>query len=95
MAKSTVNNTITRFQATGSVGDRVRPGWLQITTPADDQRIKLVSKRNRRLTAPEITRDFNRYRATPVSVSTIKRRLQCANLHGRVAIRKPLLRRGN
>ena len=30
-----------------------------------------------------------------VSVSTIKRRLQKANLHGRVAIRKPYLRKGN
>lgn len=93
--KSTVHYTLQRYRATGSVEDRNRPGPSRITTAADDLRIRLLSKRNRRLTAPEITAEINRGRRRPVSVSTTKRRLKEANLHGRVALRKPLLRRGN
>lgn len=95
VARSTVHDTITRYQTTGDLADRARSGRPRITTKADDQRLKLISKRNRRLTAPEIASDFNRGCAETVSVSTVKRRLQEANLHGRVAVRKPLLRRGN
>lgn len=93
--KSTVNLTIRRFQETGSLEDRNRPGPSRITSKADDERIKLISKRNRKLTAPEIAAEFNQGRAKKISVSTVKRRLVEANLHGRVASRKPLLRRGN
>ena len=43
------------------------------------------------LTAPQITAIFNCDREKKVSVSKIKRRLQKANLHSHVAIRKPYL----
>lgn len=91
--KSSVNNIIRQFAESGSLEDRNRPGSSRKTTHADDERLKLISKRNRRLTAPEILADFNRDRNNPVSISTVKRRLQEVGLHGRVAVKKPLLRR--
>lgn len=94
--KSTVHLTLRRHEETGSLADRVRPGPSRVTSRADNKRIKLISKRNRRLTAPEIAAEFNRGRVQAVSVSTIRRRLREANLHGRIATtKKPLLRRGN
>lgn len=95
LAASTVKYTIRRYQETGELEDRDRPGPSRITTPADDRQLQLISKRNRRKTAPEIASEFNRGRRHPISLTTVKRRLAEGNLHGRVAARKPLLRRGN
>ncbi|XP_065654768.1 uncharacterized protein LOC136081383 [Hydra vulgaris] len=95
LSKSTVSYTIRQYRESGSLEDRNRPGPSRITTKTDDRRIKIISKHNRMLTAPQITAIFNCDREKKVSVSTIKRRLQKANLHGRVAIRKPYLRKVN
>uniref|UniRef100_A0A3B4XK47 Transposase Tc1-like domain-containing protein n=1 Tax=Seriola lalandi dorsalis TaxID=1841481 RepID=A0A3B4XK47_SERLL len=52
----------------------------KVTTPLEDQCIKLSSLRDRK---------------TPISKSTVKRRLSCGGLRGRVAGSKPLLTREN
>lgn len=72
-----------------------RPGLSRSTSHAEDKHIKLISKRNRKLTAPEITAEFNRGRDKALSINTIKHWLQEAGLHGRVAMRKSFLRRDN
>lgn len=90
-----MSDIIRNYARTSNIKPLPRPGRPRITTQADNQRIKLISKRNRRLTAPEIAAEMNRDRERPISVTTVKRRLREANLHGRVAVRKPLLRRGN
>ena len=54
-----------------------------------------MSKRNRRLMAPEITSGFNRSHSKSISLTTTKRRLRQAGLSGHIAVRKPLLRIGN
>lgn len=95
LPKSTVSCTICKYRESGSLNDKNRQGPSRITTNADDRLITIISKRNRMLTAPQITATFNRGRDKPVSVSTIKRRLQENGLHGRVAVRKPLLRKVN
>lgn len=90
-----VQGTVKRYQTTGTTASRKRPGRPKVTTPNDDLRIALTSKRNRRLTAPEIRAQLNEGRAKPVSLTTVKRRLAKAGLHGRIAARKPLLRPQN
>lgn len=87
LAKSSVDNIIKRYRATESLDDRDRAGPSRITTNVDDQRILLISKRNRRLTAPQIAAEFNRDRPNAVFVSTIQQRLREANLFGRIAVR--------
>lgn len=62
---------------------------------SDDRHIKLIAKRNRRKTLPEITNEFNYGNAIIVSNSTIRRSLQRNDLNGRVALKKPLLRKEN
>lgn len=55
----------------------------------------VTCKRNRRKTAPEIAAEINAGRRKSISVTTVKRRLYKAGLYGRVAMKKPLLRRQN
>ena len=65
------------------------------TIKAEDNSIVYTSKRDRRLTAQEITSDFNYVHGKNVSERTIRERLKKAGPHGRVAVRKPLLRSVN
>lgn len=90
-----VHATIKRYKDTREYKDRQRTGRPRATTSAEDQSIVLISKRNRRLTAPEVRSQFNSNRNRSVSVTTVKRRLRAAGLMGRVAVRKPLLRQQN
>lgn len=87
-----VQSTIARFKDTGTFRSRSRTGRPKVTTRQEDQHIVVISKRNRRLTAPEIRADINRTRKNPVSLTTVKRRLRIAGLKGCVAVKKPLLR---
>lgn len=95
LSKTCVHNTIARYKKTGSNQDRPRSGRPRATTSSEDKFIVVTSKRNRRLTAPEIRAEVNKSRSEPVSLTTVKRRLRDANLFGRVAVRKPLLRPQN
>ena len=94
VARSTVQDTIKRWKETGIFEDKKRSGRPRKTTKAEDNSIILMSKRNRRLTAPEITSGFNRSHSKSISLTT-KRRLRQAGLSGRIAVRKPFLRIGN
>jgi transposase len=95
LSKTCVHNAITRYKETGTNQDRPRSGRPRATTSSEDNFIVVTSKRNRRLTAPEICAEVNKTRSEPVSVTTVKRRLRDAKLFGRVAVRKPLLRPQN
>lgn len=92
ISKTAVDYNVKKFASSQSVENKTRSGRPKVTTSSEDRKIVITSKRNRRLTAPEIAAEVNVERSQPVSVSTVKRRLQEADLHGRVALRKPLLR---
>lgn len=93
LTKTCVHNAKNRYKTTGSHQDLPRSGRPRATTSSEDNFIFLTSKRNRRLTAPEIRAELNKTR--PVSLTTIKRRLRDANLFCRAAVRKPLIRPQN
>lgn len=95
LSKTCVHSTIVRYKQTGNHQDRPRSGRPRATTSSEDKFIVVTSKRNRRLTAPEIRVEVNKSREKPVSVSTVQRRLRDAKLFGRVAVRKPLLKPQN
>lgn len=90
-----VQGTVKRYKTTGTTQSGKRSGRPKITSPAEDRRLEVISKRNRRLTAPQIRAQLNESRETPVSLTTVKRRLAKAGLQGRIAARKPLLRPQN
>lgn len=86
---------VRKYQTSGSVSNKQRPGRPKITTPAEDRAMVITSKRNRRKTAPEIAAEMNISRPKPVSVTTVKRRLRQAGLYGRIAMWKPLFSKEN
>ena len=90
--RSTVHDTIVRYQETGLHNNRRRIGRPKATSATERQSVQLISKGNRRLTALEIRADFNCDPLKDFSVSTVKRVLRSGNLFGRLAVRKPLLR---
>lgn len=61
----------------------------------DEKYLFLLSKRNRRKTVPALTDELNVTRDNPVSKSTVRRSLLSFGMDGRVACKKPLLRRAN
>ena len=84
-----------RTAQTGSNQNRKRSGRPRCTTEQEDKYIRVSSLRNRRLTSPQLAASLNSTRKTPVSTSTVKRRLRDAGLLGRVAKKKTYLRLAN
>ena len=76
---------------TGCYQSRQRSGRPRATLNPEDQFICVQSKRNCTRTAPEICKELNPMRETPVSVSTIKRCLRNYGLNRCVATKKQLL----
>jgi transposase len=89
---NTVYYSLHRTAQTGSNQNRKRSGRPQSTTEQEDKYIRVSSLRNRRLTSPQLAPSLNSTHKTPVSTSTVKRRLRDAGLLGRVAKKKRYLR---
>uniref|UniRef100_A0A3B4XIU1 Paired domain-containing protein n=1 Tax=Seriola lalandi dorsalis TaxID=1841481 RepID=A0A3B4XIU1_SERLL len=87
VSKGAVHGTLKRFAESGSVVSKARSGRPKVTTPSEDQYIKLSSLTDRKATSSQIQNLLNKERMAPISRSTVKRRLSCSGL-------RPLLRRG-
>ena len=87
--------SLQRTAQTGSNQNRKRSGRPRCTTKQEDKYIRVSSLRNERLTGPQLPASVNGTRKTPISTSTVKRRLRDAGLLGRVAKKKPYLRLAN
>ncbi|XP_073491836.1 uncharacterized protein [Aquarana catesbeiana] len=87
--------SLQRTAQTGSNQSRKRSGRPRCTTKQEDKHIRVSSLRNRHLTGPQLASSLNSTRKTPVSTSTVKRRLRDFGLQGRVAKKKPYLRLAN
>ena len=87
--------SLQRTAQTGSNQSRKRSGRPRCTTEQEDKYIRVSSLRKRRLTGPQLASSLNSTRKTPVSTSTVKRRLRDSGLQGRVAKKKPYLRLAN
>ena len=70
--------------------NRKRSGRPLCTTEQENKYIRVSSLRNRCLTSSQMAASLNSTRKTPVSTSTVKRRLRDAGLPGRVAKKKPI-----
>jgi len=70
-------------------------GRKSLLTPSDIRYLALISIRDRRKTVVELTNEFNIGRGKTVSRRTIARALVRSGLYGRVAARKPMLRKAN
>ena len=63
-----VQSTVKRFESS-----RRQSGRPRITSKAEDIRIQIICKLNRRLTASQILADLNHSRLIPVSLTIVKR----------------------
>ncbi|CAK9827487.1 Transposable element Tc1 transposase [Anthophora retusa] len=95
VSQSVVLYTLKNFMGKGTCSSKQRTGRPRKTTEGEDRYIHTLSKRNRRMTAPEITHELNRSREDPIGVTTVKRRLLEGALRGCVAIKKPFLKPQN
>lgn len=75
--------------------DRPGRGNLGCLTSSDKRYIKILSKRDRTKTLPILTEEFNTARRKKFGQSTIRKCLLNWGLRGRVAAKKPLLRKQN
>jgi len=91
----TVKYTLRKFKQCGLVENAYRSGRKKLLTEKDEKYLLINSLRDRRATVPQLAAEFNVGRKEPVSRRTISRVLARAGLHGRVAARKPLLRKIN
>ena len=95
ISKAGVHNTIKRFKETGQYCDLPQPGQPRKIDEHDDHCITRLSMSNRKLTAPQIMREYNQTAEKLVCVRTIRNRLMKGGLRGRVTAKKPLLRKAN
>lgn len=92
--QSVISRLASRYRETGSVRER-HDGRPRATTPRMDRFIQLSARRNRSITASELSNRLNQVHQVRVSRNTIYRRLQEANLVSRRPWRCQPLNRGN
>ena len=98
VSSTAVAKTIKRYDETGSHENRHRKGRPRDTCTADDTFIGVTSLRNHQLTATQIGAQVNASQSSSnrhISTSTVQRRLRESGLHGRIAVKKPLLKETN
>ena len=96
VSSSAVAKTIKRDDETGCHEDRYRKGRPRVTSTAEDKFIIVTSLRNHQLTSPQIAAQANATQNSSnrnISTSTVQRRLHESGLHGRIAAKKPLLKK--
>jgi transposase len=91
-----VKQAINIFNETECIGKRERKTSSKPKiSDASGRYLQLLSKRDRRKTLPLLTQEVSSAVGTPVSMSTVRRSLQSFDMNGRVACKKPLLRKAN
>ena len=86
VSSSAVAKPIKHYDETGSHEDRHRKGRPRVASAAEVKYIGVSTLRNRRLTSPQLAVSLNSTCKTPVSTSTVKRRLRDTGLLGRVPL---------
>ncbi|GFU78352.1 transposable element Tc1 transposase [Trichonephila clavipes] len=89
---TTVSRVMTAYTNLGNVSSAKHNSGRKLKLKDRDRRVlKRIVTGNRKTTLPQITFEMNTHLLNPVSMKTIQRGLHTANIHGIVAIRKPLV----
>ncbi|GFW41463.1 transposable element Tcb1 transposase [Trichonephila clavipes] len=92
VSRTTVSRIMTAYTNLGKVSSAKHNSGRMLKLKDRDRRVlKRIVARNRKTTLSQITFEMNTHLLNPVSMKTIQRELHTANIHGRVAIRKPLV----
>lgn len=93
-SKRMVFNAVSHFKTHGSIENVPRKLRPRKTSSRTDNRIVKLAKVNPHMSAVEIYKeifDENSAPSSKIAVRTVRKRLQDAGLHGRIARKKPLL----
>lgn len=90
-----VQKVVQKFKNTGSVEDRSKLGCTRKLTAWESRIAVMMCKKGRFRPATLLQDKLATTYGLQVSVSTVKRTLRDAGVHGRIARRKPFLSRGN
>ena len=90
-SQGAVSKTLARLKETGSTDDRKRSGRPKISSSREDRHLVHLSLQDRRLTSPQLKRQWEDTCGIVCSSRTVRKRLDNVGLHGRVAKKKPLL----
>jgi transposase len=94
--KKTVRSVVRKGQVDGNFNDKPRSGRPKKTSPREKRTMKIKSVKDRFLTGKAMAiKEAPNFTKNRVSVTSAKRILREAGLWGRVARKKPLLRRAN
>ncbi|KAJ4440670.1 hypothetical protein ANN_08818 [Periplaneta americana] len=91
VSRHCVQNTLATFGKTQSVTEKLRTGRPRVTSSRVDKTIVKLAKKNRRLSAIDISGELKSNLNIEVSRRTVSRRLTSAGMLSRIATRKPLL----
>ena len=89
--RRTVTRILQKFKKTGDIRHRKRSGRPRKSTVRQDRVLRRVSLSNRKLTSPELLREWKDACSVNVCTSTVRRRCLSFGLKGCKARKKPLL----
>ena len=95
ISRGGIQHTIKKFEETGQVDDLERNGRPRKLSKSDEHFLKVTSLRNRKKSSKELTQDLKDASGPSVHPCTTRRSLIRSGLKGRVAAKKPFLRKGN
>ena len=95
LPKTIIHDIIAKHRLTGDVNNLPRAGRPRATSSRQDRTIQRRAIVNRRITAAQILADVKNQFDIVVTPQTIRNRLHEAGLYGRIARKKPFLRRQN
>ncbi|GFW81807.1 HTH_Tnp_Tc3_2 domain-containing protein [Trichonephila clavipes] len=87
IAQSVISKLWQRFQDDGHVSRCYSTGHPRVTTPNEDRYFAVTAKRNRRITASDLSRQLSSATGTTVSRQTVYRRLGHIGLYARRPVR--------
>lgn len=90
--KSTVTRTLLKIKKTGNYQEAKRSGRPPVVNSEVSKKLVQISEENRKLTAPEIASQIKEECGVNISDRHAARILASNGLHGRIAVKKPLLR---
>lgn len=95
VSPSTVYKCVQRYERNGNYRNTPGRGRKKKLSESDEQYLKVTSLRDRRKSSIELTKNLEDATGKKVTPRLVRKTLAATGLGGYVAVRKPLLRKGN
>jgi hypothetical protein len=95
VSKVILSKVISAYTNCGKTSAKRNSERKSTLTERDLRALRRIVSKNHRATAAQVKAELNNHFADPVSTKTVRRELHKSNIHGRVAIAKPLMTESN